>query len=202
LLYLFFLEKFQSESKRKRQARDEMVGDSGPGADTVRQTALNARLPVRGIYGTNILSATDASDVLSQLKSRVTGIHVLDDCGIEIAGLKFYGSPWTPRFGDWAWMAEDEELAATFASIPVGLDVLITHGPPYGILDEVSRGENVGSCSLLEEVKRKKPRFHVFGHIHEARGYRHCEHTDFHNVASLDENYEELGEPMIIEAFV
>jgi Icc-related predicted phosphoesterase len=133
---------------------------------------------------------------------RATGIHVLDDCGIEIAGLKFYGSPWTPRFGDWAWMAEDEELAATFASIPVGLDVLITHGPPYGILDEVSRGENVGSCSLLEEVKRKKPRFHVFGHIHEARGYRHCEHTDFLNVASLDENYEELGEPMIIEAFV
>jgi len=48
--------------------------------------------------------------------------------------------------------------------------ILVTHGPPMGILDVVTSGLHVGSESVLQLVKDKQPVFHVFGHIHEAFG--------------------------------
>ena len=68
-------------------------------------------------------------------------IIYLQDSSIEIGGLKIYGSPWQPRFFDWAFnLNRGPEMAEKWAMIPEDIDVLITHGPPNGILDLVLRG--------------------------------------------------------------
>lgn len=99
------------------------------------------------------------------------GLTYLCERGETVAGLSIYGSPWTPAFGDWAFMAKrGAPMMEKWERIPHGLDVLVTHGPPYGILDSTIRGEKVGCEDLLSQVRLKRPRLHVFGHIHEARG--------------------------------
>jgi len=130
---------------------------------------------------------------------RSLGITVLVDGGATIGGKRFHGSPWTPRFGDWAWMRDDAELGSYFAEIPQGLDVLVTHGPPRGILDRNSAQEACGSAALLDAATIKKPRLHVFGHIHEGRGMCQRGDTDFLNVANLSFDYTRLHDPVVYD---
>lgn len=120
----------------------------------------------------------------SDARARITNATYLEDSGCEIAGLKFYGSPWTPLFFDWAFMLSEVELAAKWALIPSGLAVLITHGPPHGVLDWTNRGEHAGSLTLLPRVSEVKPRLHVFGHIHEAAGRADIDGTIFLNAST------------------
>lgn len=95
----------------------------------------------------------------------------LQDEAITVDGLKFYGSPWSVYFFDWAFnLQRGEPLAAKWRNIPDDTDVLLTHSPPGGVLDQTARGEHAGCYDLLERVKSVKPRLHVFGHIHEAAG--------------------------------
>ncbi len=117
-------------------------------------------------------------------RARVTNAIYLEDSACEVAGLKFYGSPWAPLFFDWSFMLSEVELAEKWAAIPTGLDVLVTHGPPHGILDWTNRGEHAGSHSLLCRVYETNPRFHVFGHIHEAAGRLDTADTIFVNAAT------------------
>ncbi len=120
----------------------------------------------------------------AEARARITNATYLEDSGCEIAGLKFYGSPWTPLFFNWAFMLSESDLAAKWALIPDGLDVLITHGPPYSFLDWTNRDEHAGSSTLLERVREVKPRLHVFGHIHEAAGRTEFEGTTFLNAST------------------
>lgn len=96
--------------------------------------------------------------------------HLLLDSHIEIDGLTFYGSPWTPQFYDWAFMAPRHEMAEKWASIPDNTDVLITHGPPFGVLDVNHHGIHCGCEALMERVRELDLLLHVFGHIHESWG--------------------------------
>lgn len=98
------------------------------------------------------------------------GVRWLLDEEVEVAGLRFYGAPWTPRFGKGAWQKSPDELPAMWAGLPDGLDVLVTHGPPKGVRDRAVLGQAVGDAALREAVLAKPPRLHVFGHIHEAAG--------------------------------
>ncbi len=90
--------------------------------------------------------------------------------------LKIFGSPYTPDFFDWAYMKPRSELDIVWQSIPDDIDILITHGPPKGILDvtaDMYTGEpvHVGSKSLMRHVKERiRPRIHAFGHIHDEPG--------------------------------
>ena len=77
--------------------------------------------------------------------------------------------------------------------IPDSLDVLVTHGPPYGILDQTtSDGPHLGCEELLNAVRRKRPKIHVFGHIHGGAGIHSEENTIFVNAAYLNETYKPL----------
>lgn len=115
-------------------------------------------------------------------------------------GLRIWGSPWTSHFRGVnpqcnAFMVPDSELAEKWAAIPEGLDILVTHSPPYGIFDHIknrwSVGDRVGSKSLLEKVKEVKPAFHVFGHIHENGGQMTVQDsTTFMNISCMNEYYE------------
>ena len=112
-------------------------------------------------------------------------------------GLKIFGSPYTPKFFDWAYMKARSELDMVWQAIPDDIDILITHGPPKGIMDmtaDMRTGEpvHVGSKSLMRHVEdRIKPRIHAFGHIHDERGISNfgtitCGDTQFINCACCD----------------
>lgn len=85
-------------------------------------------------------------------------------------------SPYTPRFGEgWAYMEKRNRMDMIWSMIPEDLDILITHGPPKGILDltrDNDSGElvQVGCKALLNTVVRTMPRIHAFGHIHDEKG--------------------------------
>jgi predicted phosphodiesterase len=101
-----------------------------------------------------------------------SGVTYLRDSGVTIQGVKFWGSPWQPRFYDWAFnLLRGAEIAAKWALIPDDINVLITHGPPHGILDQVVMPpEKHRGCEELRERLRSLSalRLHAFGHIHEA----------------------------------
>jgi Icc-related predicted phosphoesterase len=130
----------------------------------------------------------------------LTNATYLQDQAVEILGLKFYGSPWTPEFFNWAFMRRrGAEMRAVWEQIPRDTDVLITHGPPQGILDLTQQGEYAGSQELLEALKRVSPRFHIFGHIHEGRGVEKRDGVTFLNASSINANYSRLYPPFVIE---
>jgi predicted phosphodiesterase len=99
------------------------------------------------------------------------GLTYLEDEGVTLGGLRLWGSPWQPWFFDWAFnLRRGAELDAKWRQIPEGLDVLVTHGPPAGHGDRCHDGRRVGCEDLLRHLGRARPRFHLFGHIHEDPG--------------------------------
>ncbi len=119
----------------------------------------------------------------------------LQDEMIEWEGLKIYGSPWTPTFFNWHFMLpRGEALKKKWDLIPYDLDILITHGPPMGVLDGVKTNftyDRTGCYNLMEAVQVKKPKVHIFGHIHAHGGKKMTGiNTTFYNVACLNEDYE------------
>ncbi|MCG2781459.1 MAG: hypothetical protein L6264_10980 [Weeksellaceae bacterium] len=83
--------------------------------------------------------------------------------------------------------------------IPDDIDILVTHSPPYGILDEVDPGVHVGCEELLEKVNLIQPKYHLYGHIHENYGIKHTEVTTFINGSLLDEHYKMKNQPVVFE---
>jgi predicted phosphohydrolase len=117
------------------------------------------------------------------------GLFYLEDSGINIEGVAFWGSPWQPEFMDWAFnLPRGAKLAARWAKIPVNTDVLITHGPPSGILD-VARGEHVGCADLLRRIGELRLKAHIFGHIHGSSGVVTSESITFVNASILNDDY-------------
>jgi Icc-related predicted phosphoesterase len=123
--------------------------------------------------------------------------------------LKIWGSPWTLKFDGMnphcmAFTCDtEEELAEKWAMIPDDVDILVTHGPPYGIYDIVEeymtgKEESVGSISLGHHViDRIKPKIHIFGHIHEHGGKSiDMMITKFVNASHVNEYYEPVNKPI------
>jgi Icc-related predicted phosphoesterase len=134
-------------------------------------------------------------------------IKYLQDSFAEIEGLKIYGSPWQPRFFDWAFnLNRGAEIAEKWKLIPPDADVLITHGPPFGILDEVPKRywtENAGCEELRKRIEEiaafGKLKLHVFGHIHCGYGQTEKFGVRFVNASNCDEQYEPTQPPIVIE---
>lgn len=124
----------------------------------------------------------------------------LQDSGIELDGVKFYGSPWCPQFYDWAFMKEEADLIPHWNAIDDDVNVLITHTPPYGILDENATKHHCGSLTLYERIKGLKSlKHHIFGHLHHSYGQETIDDVTFHNVCSLNDQYVYQNPPQIIE---
>jgi Icc-related predicted phosphoesterase len=98
------------------------------------------------------------------------GIVYLNCKSVTLDGVKFWGGPWTPQFGAWAYMLPPERLEPIWDTIPEDTDVVITHGPPYKILDTTKRKVNAGCPYLAKRMAIVQPKIHCFGHIHEDRG--------------------------------
>lgn len=123
----------------------------------------------------------------------------LEDSGTEVAGLSVWGSPYTPYFGGWAFNVQRDEIGRHWSRIPGDVDILITHGPPYGILDRVRSGQHVGCHSLLHHVKRVKPLLHIFGHIHEGHGRCSRGGVEFVNASIHSDRYQPIHRPTVVE---
>lgn len=133
-------------------------------------------------------------------RAALKDMHLLIDAGIELMGVKIWGSPWTPRFYGWAFMYDDDGLAYShWKRIPEGLDVLITHGPPKGILDLTDDNRPAGSALLHDITFLKKPKIHAFGHIHSGYGETKIQGIHFINAAACTEQYIPSNPPIVVE---
>jgi Icc-related predicted phosphoesterase len=132
-------------------------------------------------------------------------VYMLNDFGVELDGIKFWGSPYTPRFGNWAYMEErGADIRRHWDMIPEETDVLITHGPPIDVLDysTITR-MGCGCQDLALTAGRVSPQIMVFGHIHSGYGHRrgspYAPYTDFYNAAVVNESYDVANEPWVVD---
>jgi len=142
-----------------------------------------------------------AHQLVAEYSKKYSKIHYLEDNGVELMNVNFWGSPVSRPFCDWAFNRPEEKQAQHWAAIPDDIDVLITHNPPYMIKDFASSGseDHVGSPSLYQEVtNRIKPKIHVFGHIHEQYGISTIGETTFINASSVNERYELVNPPILM----
>lgn len=107
----------------------------------------------------------------------------LQDGAITVDGVKIYGSPWTPKFVGVFQLDDAAAAGDVWACVPDDVDVLVTHGPPKGVLDRTSRGRGVGDGTLMCRVDELRPRVHCFGHVHESYGALEKDGTLFCNAA-------------------
>jgi len=121
----------------------------------------------------------------------LTNADYLENSEITIEGIRFWGSPYSPEFFHWAFMYPRGTASDRYwDSIPEHLDVLITHTPPLGILDHTApHMVHLGCAELLDAVRSKKPKVHLFGHIHGGAGELKHEGIRFVNAAYLNERY-------------
>lgn len=110
----------------------------------------------------------------------------LEDSGFDYHGVKFWGAPWVPDLREHAFYQSPEGLAEAWAAIPGDVDVLITHTPPYGVLDRSRNGESRGCPGLLSEMGRLNLRLHCFGHVHASAGRINKGRTEYVNASSVD----------------
>lgn len=137
-------------------------------------------------------------DINQEYKDK--GVHYLFDNSVEIDGVKFYGSPWQPEFNNWAFnLPRGEKLAEKWQMIPNDVDVLITHGPAYGMLDYTMQGQQVGCQDLFHRIMEVKPKIHVCGHIHWAYGQKNFHGIEFLNASTLNELYQYENSPIVMD---
>lgn len=136
---------------------------------------------------------------LAKIMCQEKGIHLLHNELISIEGLSIYGSAFTPTFFNWSFMLDRGlEIKKAWDKIPTDLDVLISHGPPYGILDECSNG-HVGCEELNAAILLKKPKIAAFGHIHEQGAKIESKNNILYiNASVCDEDYRPVNSPTVV----
>jgi Icc-related predicted phosphoesterase len=123
------------------------------------------------------------------------GVIFLNHESVEIEGIKIFGSPRKPAFFDWVFMYKNEEGVETWSEIPEDTQLLLTYGPPLGILDWCPNG-HVGCPDLLDRVRRlSNLKIHLFGHIHELRGVKVIGDIVFSNGSIMDGKYRYVNKP-------
>lgn len=141
----------------------------------------------------------------AMVKELAPSVTYLQDSGCEIEGIKFWGSPVSPRFCDWFFNRDrGPAIKRHWDMIPNDTDVLITHCPPFGILDLTNDGDKAGCRDLYEAINRVKPVLNCFGHIHRSYGTMPYIHDDgwktvCMNASICGEDYKPTRQPWIYE---
>lgn len=146
-------------------------------------------------------------------------IEYLLDSSFEFKGLKFYGIPWVMPCGYWSFtMTNPNFEKSKMNEIPLDTDIIISHSPPCGILDEIKHSKlsrnketgqlemkygikNIGSPQLLERIKKIGPRVNIFGHIHENHGFKEKSGVLFVNASIQDEMHRPGNLPIVINLY-
>ena len=153
-----------------------------------------------------------ADEIISKYKAN--GVVYLKNSSFEYNGIKIYGTPHQPYFCGWAFNVPDlNKLKNIYQMIPDDVDILLTHCPPYGILDQSHRpnysnptgDEHLGSMELKEVLEQKHnyncmPKVVAFGHIHGDGGkQKKIGDTLYINASLCDEDYEPTNNIITIE---
>lgn len=142
------------------------------------------------------------SDFFDRIR-KSKNVHYLDNSGVDIDGLNFWGSAATPTFGlGWAFNYDRGPMIdAIWEKIPENTDVLITHGPPFGVLDSVKYGSTIGvGCSNLSgRISERNIKAHFFGHIHESYGHSEINGVHYFNCCFLDDGYYASNAPWVVD---
>lgn len=126
-------------------------------------------------------------------------VTYLNDLGTTIEGIKIWGSPITPWFFDWAFNRQrGVEIKKHWDLIPSDTDILITHGPVHGILDQTTTGVAAGCEELLKRINETDIQLHLSGHIHEGYGERIVNGVRYINASVLDIRYRQVNAPVIL----
>lgn len=162
------------------------------------------KIVVAGNHDLGFDDAEDPAGRLAQYKGQgtpkgyllLTNATWLHDRGVEIDGVKFFGSSWHPLYG-YPFYRPRPKLEEKWKVLPADLDVLITHTPALGYLDTFG-SERWGCRYLLNEIEtRVKPKFHVFGHVHECYGALSNGNTTFINAAQAAKNNVIKNKPLV-----
>jgi Icc-related predicted phosphoesterase len=138
------------------------------------------------------------------IKNSLVNTTYLENERTIIDGVKFWGSPVTAPFNEWAFNWPSDMRKALYGLVPNDIDVMITHGPPFNILDKTDDGYSFGCVHLREAIERINPKLHCFGHLHPSYGSYHCfiegkQDTEFVNCSLLNDNYKMVNKPIVFE---
>jgi len=127
------------------------------------------------------------------------GFEYLCDSGIEFEGFNIWGSPWVPKFYNWSFMLpRGDRIRQKWELIPDNTQILVTHGPPFGVLDRNYEGILCGCEDLGNRLKHLNDlKLHVFGHIHEGYGIIDATHKSV-NCSIMDREYKPVNKPIKI----
>lgn len=130
--------------------------------------------------------------------------YYLENESVDIMGIKIWGSPYSSWFNGDTWgfnVHRGKESRQLYSTIPLGTDILVTHGPPFGKNDWCRDiASPVGCEDLIYHVKRVKPLLHLYGHIHESYGYCYDADTNYFNGAICNLSYKPVNAPWLIKA--
>lgn len=141
-------------------------------------------------------------DMLEEYADPKIGVRYLEGNCVQVDKLKIWGSPYTPSFYPeyWAFNLDRGDLIRNhWNTIPSDTDIVVTHGPAYGILDYIPDQEvNVGCADLKEVIEAIKPKLLVCGHIHEGYGITKSMSTIHLNSSICDANYHAKNKPHVV----
>ncbi len=120
------------------------------------------------------------------------------------ASVSLWATPWSNQFMNWAFMKSPRKLEAVYAAIPEGIDILVSHQPPYGYGDRhydagSCKVEHLGSHELLAAIDHIKPKLVICGHIHDGYGKYEYAGIPIYNVSVVDEQYRLVRPPTVID---
>jgi Icc-related predicted phosphoesterase len=155
--------------------RDPFLNESQLRAffDWLSLLPIKHKVFVPGNHDTSLERGLLTKDFIESL-----GITALINEEKIIEGIKFWGSPFTPTFGDWSYMTGRNVIYRIWELIPEDADVVITHGPPYGVLDSTysysNKPELAGCKALMKRARKVNPKVMMFGHIHSVDDIRNA----------------------------
>jgi Icc-related predicted phosphoesterase len=131
-----------------------------------KQLPIKYKIFVAGNHDTSV--EKNLFDIKAQMKEM--DIIYLENSEVIIEGIKIWGSPHTPTFGNWAFMKARNKIERVWKEIPDDTDIIVVHGPPKGIMDLSHKYDNsierCGCGALLKRVLQIKPKLFLSGHIH------------------------------------
>jgi Icc-related predicted phosphoesterase len=188
------VEKFKSFlSSIPHKYKVMIAGNHDLSFDKVKYHNLRKHPKLKMVYPESI------EDFKNSFIKGVDGLIYLENSSINLFGYNIYGSPYTPIYQNWAFMKPDRDLLEIWKDIPDNTDILITHGPPKFIGD-FDRDIYAGSLTLLQEIQNRiKPKYHIFGHIHEGYGVYSDGITTFINCAIMNVDYNPENSPLVFD---
>ena len=132
-----------------------------------------------------------------RLRKLITnGILLLNE-SVIIGPAKIWASPITLHPDAAFGCCDPEERTRIYSQIPLDTDIVVTHGPPLGILSGAP--EATGDRELRQAIVRVEPILHVFGHAHEGYGLLQTKHTTFINASLFGRDGSLSNRPIVLE---